>query len=358
LLIHAYTELNRQPTLPTGPTRHHVSVTLATKHLKSGLEEPINGELRAAIRSGRVRPEQKLAICGGGVSLPVEQRVELLTVLASDSDAAIAERAKSVALTQPLQSFIAALALPDADPRLFAYCADNLRDKPGVADALAKNVACAPSLLVRVAPHLTGDGVQALLDNLHWLTHDSQLVLALRKSPSATPAQREMLDEMLKGAMSPQELEQATKVEADPVKRKTLAQKLAFMTVVQRITLALKGGREERMLLIRDPNKLVQKSVLQSPRLTDTEVETFAAMTNLPAEILRTISFNRMFMKNYTIIRNLVMNPKTPLDVSLHLFPRLNSTDLAKLTADKNVPETLRSMALKLHRKRKLGKAE
>jgi len=282
----------------------------------------------------------------------------LLTVLASDSDAAIAERAKNVALALPLQSFLAALALPDADPHLFAYCANNLRDKPGVADALAKNPACAPSLLIRVAPHLTSDGIQGLLDSLHWLTHDPQLVIALRKSPAAIPAQREMLDEMLKGAMTPKEVEEAVEAEPDPVKRKTLAQKLAFMTVVQRITLALKGGREERMLLIRDPNKLVQKCVLQSPRLTDTEVELFAAMSNLPAEILRTISLNRLFMKNYSVVKNLVMNPKTPLDASLHLFPRLTATDLIKLTADKNVPETLRSMAQKLHRKRKQGKSE
>jgi hypothetical protein len=139
------------------------------------------------------------------------------------------------------------------------------------------------------------------------------------------------------------------------VKRETLMQKVAHMNVVQRLTLALKGGRTERMLLIRDPNKLVQRCVLQSPRLTDTEVETFAAMTNLTGEILRTISLTRIFMKNYTIVKNLVNNPKTPLDVSLHLFPRLTATDLVKLTANKNIPDTLRSAALKLHRKRKIG---
>jgi len=78
-------------------------------------------------------------------------------------------------------------------------------------------------------------------------------------------------------------------------------------------------------------------------------------MTNLTGEILRSISLSRVFMKNYTIVKNLVNNPKTPLDVSLHLFPRLNATDLVKLTSNKNVPETLRSSAIKLHRKRKMG---
>ena len=78
-------------------------------------------------------------------------------------------------------------------------------------------------------------------------------------------------------------------------------------------------------------------------------------MTNLSGEILRTISMTRVFIKSYTIMKNLVNNPKTPLDVSLHLFPRLTATDLMKLTANKNISDTLRSSALKLHRKRKMG---
>jgi hypothetical protein len=220
---------------------------------------------------------------------------------------------------------------------------------------MAKNPGCAPSLLLRVATHLTGQGIQALLDNLSWLEHDPRLVHALQRSTAATPAQREMLDEMQKGPLSEKEIEETTEAEPDPVKRKTLVQKLAFMTVVQRLTLALKGGREERTLLIRDPNRLVQKSVLQSPRLTETEVENFASMANVSQEVLRTISLNRLFVKNYTIAKNLVFNPKTPLDISLHLFPRLTATDLVKLSASKNVPETLRSAAQKLHRKRKMG---
>ena len=280
-------------------------------------------------------------------------------MLASDSDAAIAERAKNAALGQPLPSFLTALSRTDADPRLFEYCANNLVDKPGIADVLAKNPVCPTLLVARVAPHLTSEGIQALLDNLDWLTRDPQLVHSLRKATAVTPAQLETLDEMQKGTMAPEELEEAAKeAEPDPVKRQTLMQRLAFMTVVQRLTLALKGGREERMLLIRDPNKLVQKCVLQSPRLSEPEVESFSAMANLSAEILRTISLNRLFMKNYTIVKNLVLNPKTPLDVSLHLFPRLTATDLVKLMANKNVPDTLRSMAQKLHRKRKHGGAE
>jgi hypothetical protein len=312
--------------------------------------------LHEQVCSGHARQEQKLAICAGSIPLSPDERVELLAVLASDSDPAIAGRAQNVLLTQPAEHFVAALARAEADPHLLTYCADNLAERPGIAAALAKNTACPTAIVTRVAQHLTADGIQALLDNLERFISDPQLVIAVGKCPQASAEQRELLDEMQKGAVAMNEIEEAAaEIEPDPVKRESLVQRVAHMNVVQRLTLALKGGRSERMLLIRDPNKLVQRCVLQSPRLTDTEVETFAAMTNLTGEILRTISLTRVFMKNYSIVKNLVNNPKTPLDVSLHLFPRLTATDLAKLTSNKNIPDTLRSAALKLHRKRKMG---
>ncbi len=277
-------------------------------------------------------------------------------MLATDPEPEIADRAQNALLSQPLEPFLAAAARPDADARLFTYLTDNLGEKPGVADALAKSPSCLTAHVARVANHLTSAGIQSLLDNLERFASDPQLVIAVANCPGANAEQRELLANMEKGAAASAEMaEAAAEAEPDPVKRETLVQKLAHMNVVQRLTLALKGGRTERMTLIRDPNKLVQRCVLQSPRLTDTEVEAFASMTNLTGEILRAIALTRTFMKNYSVVRNLVNNPKTPLDVSLHLFPRLTATDLVKLTANKNVPETLRSSAMKLHRKRKMG---
>jgi hypothetical protein len=288
--------------------------------------------------------------------LGTEERVELLAVLAADPDPEIADRAQNALLTQPLESFLAAALRPEADGRLFTYCTDHLGEKPGVADALAKNPSCPTAHVARVAHHLTPAGIQALLDHLERFSSDPQLVIAVASCPGASDEQRELLSNLEKGATASAELvEAAALAEPDPVKRENLMQKVARMNVVQRLTLALKGGRTERMMLIRDPNKLVQRCVLQSPRLTDTEVEAFASMSALTGEILRAISMARVFMKNYSVVRNLVNNPKTPLDVSLHLFPRLTASDLVKLTGNKNVPETLRSSAQKLHRKRKMG---
>jgi hypothetical protein len=313
--------------------------------------------LRDEIRAGKARLEQKVAVCGGGGGVSPEDRVEILTILASDPDAAIAERAQNVLLTQPIEIFRSAAARPDADFHLFAYCSHNLADKPGIADTLAKNVACPTPHVARAAAHLTAEGIQTLLDNLERFTSDANLVHEVAKCKNANAEQRPVLADVEKDSPPHLDFDPDTfaQIEPDPVKRETLMQRVSRMNVVERLTLALKGGRTERMLLIHDSNKLIQRCVLQSPRLTDSEVESFASMTNLPGETLRTISFNRTFMKSYAIVKNLVNNPKTPLDVSLHLFPRFNASDLLKLCANKNIPETLRSTAVKLHRKRKLG---
>jgi hypothetical protein len=285
-----------------------------------------------------------------------EDRVELLTVLAMDPDSQLSERALTVLANLPPESFLTAIARADADPHLFSYCAVNLGGKPGIADALVKNLACPSTLVTGVVPYLTTDGIQALLDNLERVIEDPALLAAITQATPGNAEQRELLAELQKDAVAlPDLAEAAAEAEPDPEKRETLMQKVTHMNVVQRLTLALKGGRSERTLLIRDVNKLVQRCVLQSPRLTDSEVESFACMTNLTGEILRIISLTRKFMKSYPTAKNLICNSKTPLDVSLHLLPRLNATDLRILTTNKNVPETLRSTALKLHRKRKSG---
>jgi hypothetical protein len=293
-------------------------------------------------------------LCAGTISLAPEDRAELLAVLTTDKDPAVAERAKSCLLTQSLESLQVALARPDADLKLFEYCADNMSGRPEVADRMAANGACPAEFVTRVSADLTSVGIQTLLDNLDRLSSYPALGIALAYSEAATAEQKELLAEIETNAFLEEKVieEAAAEAEPDVKKRVSLLQRMAKMNIVQRIQLAVKGGREERMLLIRDPNKIVQRGVLQSPRLTDLEIENFAAMTNVSQEVLRIISKNRNFMKSYVVVKNLTKNPKSPLDVSLHLLAHLTPTDLKHLCANKNVPETLRSTAAKLHRQR------
>jgi len=134
---------------------------------------------------------------------------------------------------------------------------------------------------------------------------------------------------------------------ADGGVRASTVQKIAGLNVAQRMTLAMKGSREERAVLIRDPNKIVAVAVLSSPKLTETEVESIAKMANVSDEILRMIGFSRAWTKNYTVVHALVKNPKTPVALSMNLLARLNEKDLRNLSTNRNVADVVRVSARK-----------
>jgi hypothetical protein len=133
--------------------------------------------------------------------------------------------------------------------------------------------------------------------------------------------------------------------ETPETERVSTIRRIATLTVAERVQEALKGGREERLILIRDSNRMVAEAVLDSPKLSDSEVESFAQMKNVSEEVLRILSTRREFVKNYSVVRSLIRNPKTPLSTSLGMLNRILTTDLKTLARDKNIPETLRKMA-------------
>jgi hypothetical protein len=317
--------------------------------------EPLSPELMEDLRHGRAPRERKLAICAGGAHLAPADRAELLAVLAGDADEMVSERAQDAILSQPIESFVEAIKREQALPALLSYAGKHLADKPGVCDAMVQNKNCPAEYLIPVVRHLSVIGIQSLMEELDRVSESPALASALEHSTSLTVDQKNQLHE-LHGPGAPIDeaalAEAAAAAEPDAARRQTLLQRLAKMTVAQRVQFAIKGGSDARRTLIRDSNKVVQRAVLQSPRLTDQEVEAFASMSSLTDEILRLIANNRNFRKNYTVVRNLINNPKTPIDVSLHMLPILNAIDLKRLTTNKNIPETLRSTANKLHRTR------
>jgi len=129
--------------------------------------------------------------------------------------------------------------------------------------------------------------------------------------------------------------------------RQSTVQKIAALNVAQRMALAMKGTREERAALIRDPNKIVGVAVLSSPKITETEIESIAKMASISDEILRMIGFSRNWTKSYAIVHALVRNPKTPLAMSMNFLPRLAEKDLRNLSTNRNIPEVLRVTARK-----------
>ncbi len=138
---------------------------------------------------------------------------------------------------------------------------------------------------------------------------------------------------------------------AEPQRENTL-QKINRLDVKGRIQLALKGNKEERSILIRDGTKVVALAVLDAPKITDGEVEKIALQKNVLEAVLRQIPLKRRFMKNYVVVRNLVSNPRTPLDLSLSLMKHLLAQDLKNLSSNKEVADTVRKLALKMFKQK------
>lgn len=117
---------------------------------------------------------------------------------------------------------------------------------------------------------------------------------------------------------------------------------LSLMTVLERLKVAIRGTREQRATLVRDPNKMVAAAVLSSPKVTESEIESFSKMTTVTEEVLRTIGANRVWTRNYGVALGLTRNPKTPTGVALQFVQRLNERDMKQISTDRNVPEPVR----------------
>jgi hypothetical protein len=135
--------------------------------------------------------------------------------------------------------------------------------------------------------------------------------------------------------------------EASEARRMATIQRLSIMTVSDKIKAAMRGSREERNILIRDPNKLVSLAVLSSPKVNEREVESYAKMANVSEDVLRVIGTTRAWTKSYAVVRSLAFNPKSPIAVSMTLVSRLVEKDVRMLAADRNIAEPVKLLARK-----------
>ena len=130
--------------------------------------------------------------------------------------------------------------------------------------------------------------------------------------------------------------------------RVSMLNRIMKMGVKDRMRLAMKGDREARNILIRDPNRLVCTAVANNPRITEQEIEAIATMRTVPEDILRQIAIHRQWQRSYTIMHNLVKNPRTPLANSMTIMTKMQIRDLMALTKNRNVPEGVRRHAGRL----------
>ena len=132
----------------------------------------------------------------------------------------------------------------------------------------------------------------------------------------------------------------------------TTLQEINNMAISDRIKLALTGTKTHRMILVKDANKIVSLAVLESPKITLDEVIILAKNKSVATDIIARISRNREWIKNYSIIAELVQNPKTPIKSALSFINRLHLRDLKLLSANKNTNPVIRQFAANLFSQR------
>ncbi len=248
-------------------------------------------------KRGEVAKDVRLLAARGALAPRVYEQVALLAMLTDDGDPEVRGAAETTLAAIPKDSLATFLGRPDVS--------DSLRD------------------------FFRGRGIEPIAGGE---TSDAPLV----------DVEGEAVEEAVDGPS-----DQPSEEDDGHADRQSTTARLALLGVADRMKAAMKGSKEERAVLIRDPNKLVSVSVLSSPKITESEVENFSKMANVSEEILRIIGQNRAWTKNYGVIAALAKNPKTPLGVSLHFVQRLNDRDLKSVAMDRNLQEPLKLAARK-----------
>jgi hypothetical protein len=247
----------------------------------------------------------------------VQEKIEILVLLAVDRDEESRNSAFHTLESWPPEELQRELSNPSTPVAVLEFVAYNL--VPGrkeLGDALLRN------------PSLPGQLRE-------WIEDTAALFAEAESSQtSEVPAPIPSADE--DGNSSHEER---------PQKRTTVLQRIRGMSAVQKVKAALTGSQEERMILVHDPNKVVARAVLQSPKLSGHEVENLASMKDVSEEVLRRIVLSRKFMRSYAVVRALVNNPRTPIDVGLPLLRLVNDADLKWLVINRNVADVVRNAA-------------
>ena len=341
-------------------------------------------------RRGGVARDLRLMAAQGLLPLKPEDLLELWTGLVGDADDAVRTAAE-----KSLTDFAAAELLPilksrDTPVAVLAWAVSR-RAEPELREATLQNTSLPDDVIERLASTLPQALAELVVINQTRLLRSTPLLVAIESNAGLSNDQKRRLRELRETfrvgeqpaaapapapAPAPQppaaepapepevEVEEVPEYEQllseeefivrtlaeedrQKVEKVSAVQKIYRLNTAEKIITALKGSREERSILIRDPNRLVATAVLGSPRITEAEIESISAMKSVSDEILRTIGNHREWTKRYTVLNNLVRNPRTPVGIALSMVPRLNPRDIKGIAVDRNVPEPVRKQAQK-----------
>lgn len=334
-------------------------------------------------RRGGIPKDLRLIAAQGALPLKPEDLVELLHLLLSDREQDIRSAATASLAARTSEELLPLFKERSTPAAVLAWGLAQ-RTERELREACLQNVSTPDQVIEEVAPALPEQLAELVVINQVRLLRRTTLLEAIESNPDLNNDQRRRLRELretFKVGEQPQETQapqpappEAAAAEADleppsPIEegvpmsedealvrylaederrqpeRVSVVQRLYRLDTAEKVITALKGNREERAVLIRDPNRIVATAVLGSPRITDSEIESFAAMKSVSDQILRQIGTHREWTKRYNVVSSLVRNPRTPVGIALTMVSRLNPRDMRAVAVDRNVPEVIRKHA-------------
>jgi hypothetical protein len=347
-------------------------------------------QLFDAILGGQVPRQVRLFAAQGLLPISREDLFRLQALLTSDPDPELASAAQQSLEAEDVQTLIEWIGQHEVEPvvldllsrirhedEIWAAIAVHDLTSDETLRVLAKNGSPLVQDIimtnqVRLLAHLE------ILDDLRANSRVSQVILrrvrefeeefiqkAISGEIDGSHDQGPSIEEALKalraiGAHIPNEQSLPYATSDDPALREEAERlglstygKLAKLSVKEKIIIALRGSRDERSILINSRNRLVVRAVLGSPKLTDAEIERYAAARSVSDEAIRIISSNRRWTQHYGVVQALTQNPKTPVQTAIRLLPRLSVRDLARLSRDRNINPIVRRRALEFQSRRR-----
>lgn len=329
-------------------------------------------DLLAQIERGDATPQILDFAARGMVPLPPEELVRAIASIMASGDARLAAIAAESFKAFDAGSLRSAVLSQGVRTEQLATVAQHTLDA-FVLEPLIRHKAVSNETLAWLAERVEAPLQDIIVTNQTRLLAAPVIVERLFENPRLSPEIRRRADEFLEEFFLKQERERdaageteepvevevvpaapapvaAAAVEVDEAglteaAKKSLFARVATMSVVQRIRLAYRGNKEERMFLVQDRNRLVSAAVLKSPKTRDGDAETIANMKSVSEDVLRGIALRRDWMRHYGIMRNIVKNPRSPIDVTLALVIRLSAKDQKTLAGDRNVPDAVRAFA-------------
>ena len=345
--------------------------------------------LVAALRSGEAPRPIKLSAARGVLPISRADLAGVLVPLSADADEEIAAAATATLAGFASDEVYNLLMDHATGPDVLHFFACGPSAKSFYKEAVMVNPSTSDASLRALAPALSTQQIDEMLLNQTRLIRDPVILDHLEANANITPLQRSRIEEMRhhflraepaaprparptreddlaaeRGEAPPSEAASAadaatveTYFEAGDIPEgmeisDNALQQIRKMNTAQKIHLALRGSREERTILIKDASRSVQEAVIDSPKITQGEVESIAKMRSVAEEILRVISTTREWVKSYGVTHSLSTNPKTPPGIALSMLARLNVRDLKILAGDKNVSEVIRRQAKKYYEAR------